>query len=180
VTCPEHWSAVDFAAAKAGWKSGLPPFGQLDGKPEALGKCSGPASFCGCGVTPRTLWAKEVLLVRGAFEIPPLKEGRRYRLVVGGSAHVSAGEGFAIYVNGKLLAESKVGVGKRQGGQPRGAHIYADFRDEFKGGKVTIAAMSFLRYNHPRKKPYPPSGHFTLWMEEAKTPPVAEAVTGDK
>ena len=95
-------------------------------------------------------------------------------LVVGRLAHVSAGEGFAIYVNGRLLGESTAGVGKRQGAQPRGGHVYADFRDEFKGGKVTIAATSFLRYNHPRIEPYPPSGHLTLWMEEAKIPPVGK------
>ncbi len=174
VTCPEgmaNWFAPDFDAAKAGWKSGMPPFGQLDGKLAPLSEsCKAP--FCGCGQTPKTLWEKEVLLMRGTFEIPPLKKGFRYRIVVGGSAHVNAGEGYAIYVNGKLLAESKAGVGMRQGGQPRGGHIYADFRDEFKGGKVTIAAMSFLRYNHPRKKPYPPRGHITVWMEEAKIPPV--------
>ena len=134
-------------------------------------------SQCGCGEKPKTLWEKEVLLVRGTFEIPALKEGYRYRIVVGGSNHVNAGEGFAIYVNGKLLAESKTGVGMRQGGQPRGGHVYNDFRDEFKGGKVTIAATSFLRYNHPRKKPYPPRGHFTLWMEEAKMPPVGSEET---
>ena len=171
VTCPENWFAADFDAKKAGWKSGLPPFGQLDGKPAPLGTC-GPEGSCGCGVVPKTLWAKEVILIRGTFEIPALKEGHRYRLVVGGSNHVNGGDGFAIYVNGKLLAESKAGVGKRQGGQPRGAHVYADFRNEFKGGKVTIAAMSFLRYNHPRTKPYPPRGHITLWMEEQKIPPV--------
>jgi len=74
-----------------------------------------------------------------------------------------------------LPAQSSAGVGKRQGGQPRGGHIYADFRNEFKGGKVTIAATSFLRYNHPRIKPHPPSGHFTLWMEEQKIPPLAHA-----
>jgi hypothetical protein len=125
------------------------------------------------------LWEKEVLLVRGTFEFPPLKEGYRYRIVVGGSNHVSAGEGFAIYLNGRQLIESKAGVGKRQGGQPRGGHIYNDFRDEFKGGKVTIAATSFLRYNHPRIKPYPPRGHLTLWLEEQKIPPVAAAVTGE-
>jgi len=171
VTCPENWFAPDFDARKAGWKSGLPPFGQLDGKLAPLGKC-GAEGICGCGVTPKTLWAKEVILMRGTFQIPALKEGCRYRIVVGGSAHVNAGEGFALYVNGKLLAESKSGVGKRQGGQPRGGHIYADFRDEFKGSKVTIAVMSFLRYNHPRHKPYPPRGHITVWMEEQKIPPV--------
>ena len=181
VTCPEgmaNWFAPEFDAAKAGWKSGLPPFGQLDGKLEPLGQC-GPESTCGCGVPPKTLWEKEVLLVRGTFDIPALKEGHRYRIVVGGSNHVNAGEGYAIYVNGKLLARSSTGVGMRQGGQPRGGHIYADFRDQFKGGKVTIAATSFLRYNHPRKKPYPPRGHLTVWMQEQKVPPVVNAVTTD-
>jgi len=174
VTCPEgmeNWFAPDFDAKKAGWKTGLPPFGQLDGKLAPLSdSCTAP--FCRCGQPPKTLWEKEVLLVRGTFEIPPLKEGLRYRIVVGGSAHVNAGEGYAIYVNGKLLAESNAGVGKRQGGQPRGGHIYNDFRDDFRGAKVTIAATSFLRYNHPRDGVIPPRGHFTLWMEEAKIPPL--------
>jgi len=167
-----NWFAREFDAKKAGWKSGLPPFGQLDGKLAPLSdQCNAP--FCLCSQPPKTLWEKEVLLVRGTFEIPPLKEGHRYRIVVGGSAHVNAGEGYAIYVNGKLLAESSAGVGKRQGGQPRGGHIYNDFRDEFKGGKVTIAAKSFLRYNNPRGI-IPPRGHLTLWMEDAKIPPVVD------
>jgi hypothetical protein len=176
VTYPEgmeNWFAPDFDAKKAGWKSGLPPFGQLDGKLEPLSdSCNSP--FCLCSQIPKTLWEKEVLLIRGTFEIPPLKEGHRYRLVVGGSAHVNAGEGYSIYVNGKLLAQSSAGVGKRQGGQPRGGFIYNDFRDEFKGGKVTIAATSFLRYNNPRGI-IPPRGHLTLWMEEAKIPPLDRA-----
>jgi hypothetical protein len=78
-----------------------------------------------------------------------------------------------------LLAESKVGVFSRQGGQPRGSHIYADFRDEFKDGKVTIAATSFLRYNN-RSGVIPPRGHLTLWIEEQKIPPVEEVVAGDQ
>ncbi|NQU21589.1 MAG: hypothetical protein HQ567_09925 [Candidatus Nealsonbacteria bacterium] len=167
----ENWFAPDFDAAGAGWKKGQQPFGQLDGKLAPLSDtCAAP--FCRCGLSPKTLWHKEVLLVRGTFEVPPLREGHRYRIVVGGSAHVNAGEGYAIYVNGKLLAESAAGVGIRQGGQPRGGHVYNDFRNEFTGGKVTIAATSFLRYNHPRIKPYPPRGHFTLWIEEQKIPPV--------
>jgi alpha-galactosidase len=176
VTYPEgmeNWFAPHFDAKKAGWKTGLPPFGQLDGKLEALSDhCNAP--FCLCNQIPKTLWKKEVLLVRGTFKIPPLKEGHRYRLVVGGSAHVNAGEGYAIYVNGKLLAESNAGVGKRQGGQPRGGLIYNDFRDEFQGDKVTIAATSFLRYNNPRGI-IPPRGHLILWMEEAKIPSLDRA-----
>ena len=171
VTCPENWCASDFDAAKAGWKSGLPPFGQVGGKLEPLGGCMGD-SQCGCGVKPKTLWANEVLLTRGTFDIPALKDGHRYRIVVGGSNHVKTGEGYAIYVNGKRLAWSNTGVPNRQGGQPRGGYISADFRDDFKGGKVTIAVMSFLQYNHRRSKPGVPRGHLTVWMEEQKTPPV--------
>ena len=167
----EDWFATGFDAIGAGWKSGQQPFGQLDGKLTPVTEnCASP--FCRCGVTPRTLWEKEVLLIRGTIELPPLKEGHRYRIVLGGAAHVNSGEGFAIYVNGKLLAESNDGVAVRQGGQPRGAHIYKEVRDDFSGGKVTIAAKSFLRYNHPRIKPYPPRGHLTLQIEEQKLPPI--------
>jgi len=167
----ENWFAPDFDAAKAGWKKGLPPFGQKDGKLEPLGSCTN--NFCLCGLPPRTLWEKEVLLIRGTFDIPPLKDGCRYRFVVGGSDHVMSGEGYAIYVNGKLLAESKDGVPNRAGGQPRGGHVYTDFRGEFRGGKVTIAATSFLQFNKKGSE-IPPRGHLTVWIEEQKLPPVGE------
>ena len=174
VTYPEGmegWVEPEFDPAKAGWRRGLQPFGQLDGKQAPLREgCT--TLICRCGEMPRTLWEKEVLLVRGTFEIPPLKEGHRYRIVVGGSAHVNSGEGYAIWINGKLLAQSDVGVAVRQGGQPRGAHIYEDFRGEFRGGKVTIAATSFLRYNHPRRGLQPPRGHLTLRIEEQELPRV--------
>jgi hypothetical protein len=168
----ENWIAPDFDAGKAGWKKGLQPFGQFDGKLAALSEtCT--ASFCRCGENPKTLWGKEVLLIRRTVEFPSLKEGHRYRVVVGGSAHVNSGEGYAIYVNGKLLGQSNAGVAVRQGGQPRGAFIYNDFLDEFKGDKVTIAATSFLRYNHPRFGIQPPKGHISVWVEEQKIPPAA-------
>lgn len=173
VTWPDGmagWFAPDFDASGAGWRRGLPPFGQLDGALAPLSEsCTAP--FCGCSRTPRTLWSNEVIMLRGTFEFPPLKPDHRYRLVVGGSAHVNAGEGFALYVNGRLLAESTAGVGRRQGGQPRGAMIHDDFRDAFQGGPVTIAVCSFLRYNNPRGL-IPPRGHISVWMEEAKTPPL--------
>jgi len=177
VTYPEgmtNWFAIDFDAAKAGWKSGLPPFGQYGGKLEKpAGGCS--ASFCGCASPLRSLWEKEVLLVRGALEVPPFKEGHRYRIVIGGSAHVNAGEGYAIYINGKQLVEIGSGVGKREGGQPRGAFIDRDSIKEFQGGKVTIAATSFLKYYHPRNGSIPPQGFFNLWLEEMKIPPLGRA-----
>mgnify|MGYP006996880926 FL=1 len=110
--------------------------------------------------------------MRGAVELPPLKSDHRYRIVVGGASHVNSGEGYAIYFNGKLLAESKTGVAVRQGGQPRGGYVYSDFRDEFKGGKVTLAITSFLRYNHPRHGVHPPKGHLSLMIQEMKIPPL--------
>jgi len=164
----ENWTAPEFDAAKAGWKKGLPPFGQLGGKLEPLRTCD-RASGCGCGEKPRTLWDKEVLLVRGTFEIPPLKEGHRYRIVVGGSNHVTTGDGYSLYVYGKLLAESKTGDPNRQGGQPRGGHIYTAALGDLKDGKVTIAATTFLQL-HKRGKPIPASGHLTVWIEEQKIP----------
>ena len=167
----ENWFAPAFDAGKAGWKKGHQPFGQLDGKLAALSETCN-ASFCRCGEKPKTLWEKEVLLVRDTVDLPPLKKDHRYRIVVGGAAHVNSGEGYAIYVNGKLLAESKTGVAVRQGGQPRGVHIYSDFRDEFNGGKVTLALKSFLRYNHPRRGLQPPRGHISLQIEEQKLPPL--------
>ena len=43
-------------------------------------------------------------------------------------------------------------------------------RDEFKGGQVTLAVTSFLRYNHPRRGIQPPKGHLSLQIEEQKLP----------
>ena len=57
-------------------------------------------------------------------------------------------------------------LGRREGGQPRGVHIYSDFRDEFNDGKVTLALKGFLRYNHPRRSIQPPRGHISLQIEE--------------
>ncbi len=173
VTYPQgmkNWNSPDFDSTQAGWKNGLQPFGQLAGKLAPIQEsCS--ASYCRCGEQPKTLWENEVLLVRGTFELPPLKPGHRYRIVVGGAAHVNSGEGYAIYVDGKLCAESKTGVPNRQGGQPRGGYIYEDLRPQLEDGKVIIAAKSFLRYNHPRHGVQPPRGHFSLQIEEQKLPP---------
>lgn len=168
----ENWFAPDFDARQMFWSRGKQPFGQLDGQLVPLSEtCT--TSFCRCGVQPVSLWQREVLMVRGTFDLPPLKSGHRYRIVLGGAAHVNSGEGYALYANGKLLNQSQVGVGIRQGGQPRGAFIYDADRSGFESGKVTIAAISFLRYNHPRHGVQPPRGHLTLRIEEQKIPPLA-------
>jgi alpha-galactosidase len=177
VTLPagmEKWFEPDFDAAKAGWKTGKAPFGQKDGKQEPLiASCKVP--YCGCSVRPATLWDREVLLMRQTFTVPPLDEKHRYRIVVGGAGHAWSGEGFALYLNGKLVSEATGGYYKG-GGQARGAIVYDDLLPEFAEGTVTIAVKAFLRRNGHRGKAAPPSGHMSVWMEAAELSPVAAEV----
>ncbi len=178
----ENWFALDFDSAKAGWKQGRAPFGQMDGKLAARRpSCYKP--LCGCDKTPATFWEKEVLLMRQTFEIPTLKDGHVYRLILGGAGCDRSGEGFAIYINGELLTQVNGGFFRYSG--IRGAYLYPDILPEFRGGKVTVAVINFLRHTHFRngtnywgphpdyrgKSPVPPNGHVTLWMEEAKLSP---------
>ena len=103
------------------------------------------------------------------------KDGHRYRIRVNGSVHANSGEGYAIYVNGKLLAESKAGITawRREGWRPRGSHVWADFRNEFKGGKVTIAVSNFPMNNRTAEGFLPASRDpLSVWLEEMKLPPV--------
>jgi len=179
----EAWMKPKFDAAGAGWKRGAAPFGQKDGvkKPLTPG-CTNKK--CGCGAVPATMWEKEVLLLQQTFNVPPLKDGHLYRIVLGGAQHRRKGEGYTIYINGKPLAEAKAGYLKRMNG-PRGAYITSDFVADFKSGKVTIAVKAFLRYTHFRNgtkywgsdpeyrgKDVPPNGNISLWLEEAKLPEV--------
>jgi hypothetical protein len=186
----ENWFTPGFDPVKAGWKSGPAPFGQMGGKLDRLSpRCNEP--LCGCSEIPATLWEKEVLLMRQTFDIPPVKEGHAYRLILGGAGCDRTGEGFAIYVNGKLLTQSPGGFFRNSG--IRGAQLYNDILPEFKGGKVTIAVINFLRYTyfnnvttyfgpHPdyRGKPVPPNGHVSLWLEEAELSPATLKAAGRK
>lgn len=184
----ENWFAADFDPVKAGWKEGAAPFGTWDGKLEARRpKCNGP--ICGCSTTPATLWEKEVLLMRQTFDLPPAKQGHVYRFILGGAGCDRSGEGFAIYVNGKQLTQVNGGFYRNSG--IRGAYVYSDCLPEFKGGKVTLAVINFLRYTHFNNsttyfgrrpeyngKPVPPNGHVSLWMEEAQVSPEALKAAG--
>jgi len=177
----ENWYAKDFDPAAAGWKEGKAPFGNMGDKLQGRRPwCNG--TKCGCSKKPATLWEKEVLLMKQTFEIPPLKKGHAYRLILGGAGCDRSGEGFAVYVNGKLLTQVNGGFFRYAG--IRGAYLYEDILPEFKGGKVTISIINFLRYvhfnngriyhgPHPdyRGKEVPPNGQVTLWMEEAKLSP---------
>lgn len=179
VTLPagsENWFAMEFDPAKAGWKTGKAPFGRKDGKLQALNAgCKVP--HCGCNIPPATLWDKEVLLMRQTFEVPELDPNHRYRIVVGGAGHTWSGEGFALYLNGKLVSEATEGYYK-SGGQPRGAIILNDLLPGFANGKITVAVKAFLRQNGFRNKAAPPSGHMSVWLESAKLSPLALEIAG--
>jgi hypothetical protein len=102
----ENWFGLDFDPAKHGWKTGLQPFGATNGKlvggtidgSRTSTKPSGCRyDFCRHHEPMKTLWDKEVLLMRGKFRFPEFKDGYRYRFVIGGMSHVGAGEGYKVY-----------------------------------------------------------------------------------
>jgi alpha-galactosidase len=167
----ENWSAPDFDAKKAGWKSSVAPFGvEKDTNVYPEWYKGSPR------IPPKTVCEKDVLLLRQSFDLPSLKEGYRYRIRVYGSVHSNSGEGYAIYVNGKLLAESKAGVTawRREGAKPRGGHISPEFRGDFKGGKVTIGVANFPMNNAREDGFIPARAPLSVWMEEMKLPPLGE------
>lgn len=184
VTLPagmEKWVDPSFDPAKAGWKTGKSPFGHWDGKlPRGvLSKCSeecvGPVCYGTLGAN--TLWEKEVLLLRGTFQVPALKEGHRYRIVVNHRVHVGNGGGYAIYVNGRKLVEQPNTLGRGAGEKANGGFITADFLKEFEGKEVTFAVTSFLRYNDKRDaKPTEKllRGLISLHLDEQKLPPMGD------
>jgi len=109
--------------------------------------------------------------MRTRITFPPFKEGHRYRLIVGGMTHVPSGEGYRFYVNGKLMKERNRGIGRREGGQPQGYVIdkawWPDFENE-----VTIAAIGFIHNFGGKHASGVKRQHFSIWMQEAKSPPL--------
>jgi hypothetical protein len=162
---------MDFDAANAGWKSVAAPFGQKNGALEAwIPGCK--VSYCGCHITPKTLWDHEVLRMRQTFDVPSLDHDQRYRIIGGGAGHAWSGEGFALYLNGKLVSEVQGGDSKG-GGDARGAFVFNELLPAFANGKITLAVKALLRQNGRRNKSAPPSGHLGVWLESARLPPVA-------
>lgn len=172
----ENWFAQDFDATKAGWKKGEAPFANYDGKlptPGNEGVKSKDCSFpiCGCGDTPKTLWENEVLLMRRTFDVPLLKKGYRYRLLVGGRSHYRTGDGFCVHVNGQKLIENKGYSGRGAGGVPRGEFITTEFFADFKDGKAVVAATAFQRQSQRSHKV---QGNLNIWLQQQKIPPFSE------
>ena len=168
----ENWFAPDFDAAKAGWKKGPAPFG------ESAEKVVLPdwASNRIAARKPKTICDNDVLLLRQTFDLPPLKEGHRYRIRVAGSAHNNMGESYAIHVNGRKLFENREGVlaWRRQGNSPRGVSIHPEFRDLFQGGRVTIAVSNFAMENFSAERFIPPGAALSVWIEEQRLPPLGK------
>ncbi|MFP6893712.1 MAG: hypothetical protein VCA18_08175, partial [Opitutales bacterium] len=163
------------------FKWGKSPFGHYMGKLPTgpVHKCGSGCTGPGCygGTKINTLWAKEVLLLRQHFKIPPVKPGHRYRLRVNDGNHVGSGGGHIIYVNGEELIEAKTCNGRGSGGLPKGAYFTKEFMDDLSGGNLCIAVMTFLRNNDKYKvkpsKPVP-QGKFSLHLEEQKLPPMGD------
>ena len=172
----ENWFMPEFDTKKAGWKSGPAPFSVKYDEmvPTNLAWIAKYPLYPLKRPLPKTVVENDVLLMRGTFDIPALKDGYRYRIRVNGSVHENSGEGYAIYVNGKLLAEVKNGVtGWRKQGL-RGSHVWTDFRDEFKGGKVTIAVANFPMSNWTPGDNIPIMAPLSVWVEEMKLPSLGD------
>ncbi|MEI6177488.1 MAG: sialate O-acetylesterase [Verrucomicrobiota bacterium] len=132
VTIPagmDNWFSPAFDANKAGWKSGQAPFGmKLDEKiPDDVAWITKYPLYPPKRPMPTTVIGNDVVLMRGTFELPPVKEGHRYRIRLDGSIHDNSGEGYALYLNGKLLTEVKNGVyaWRKQG--LRGSHVWQEY-----------------------------------------------------
>lgn len=186
VTLPNgmaDWYAKDFNSDQAGWKSAKSPFGHYDGKiptgpiMKCTAECDGKHGPYGCfAATPvNTLWDKEVLLMRGTFKLPKLKEGHRYRLRINDGDHVGPGGGHIVYINGREFVEKEQCNGRGSNGMPNGGFITSEFLDDFNAGEVTIAIKTFLRYNDKYKvKPSSKisQGKISIHFEEMKLPPM--------
>jgi len=172
----ENWFAPEFDAKKAGWKSGVAPFGEVapSDLPDFVKEWQKKRDRE--RPQPVTVTDGDVLLLRQTVDVPALKDGYRYRIRMAGSPHNNMGEGFGIYINGKLLLETRDGLTAwhREVFKSRGAFITADFRDEFKAGKVTIAVANYPLYGQAAEKFYAPGPALTVWLEEQKLPPVGQ------
>ncbi len=170
------WYAPSFDAAAAGWKKGKAPFGQKNGElAPVMASCS--ETYCRCNTKPNTLWDKDLLLMRTTMKMPEFDPAKRYRLVVGGGGHPWSGDGYALYIDGKLVSEMKEGYYK-SGGDARGVFLFDEMQKAYAGKEVTVAIKGFLRRSGFRGNPAPPVGHLNAWIESAVlSPPAVEALT---
>jgi len=168
----ENWFAPEFDARANGWKRATGPFGgdrKLPSAPPVPEWYGGPPRSAAT-----TAFDSDGVLLRNVIGTPSLKDGHRYRIRVAGSVRATVGDGYAIFVNGRPLAESKAGVvaWRRESGRPRGGHIHTDMRGEFKSEKVTLAVAGFPMNNQPADRFLPHGQPLQIWIEEMKLPPL--------
>jgi hypothetical protein len=177
----EQWFEVGFEAARAGWGIGRAPFGNFNGKlpdgpfSKCSDRCVGP--ICYGATKVNTLWDKEVLMMRGTYKVPPLQDGHRYRIRANHAAHVGNGNGYGIWINGRKLIEHAETIGRGGGEKPYGAYITKEWLGELDKGEVTIAVMSFIRYNDKRDgKPTEkiPQGRMSVHLDGQLMPPMGD------
>jgi alpha-galactosidase len=174
-TVPEalaNWTLPDFDVKKAGWKSGPAPFSMKidENVPSDLTWLAKYPLYPLKRPLPKTIIENDALLMRKTIDVPPLKAGYRYRIRVEGSIHDNSGEGFAVYVNGKLLGEIKTGVtGWRKQGL-RGVKLENDALQALQGGKMTIAVANFPMSNWSPDGFLPFFRPLNVWVEEQKLP----------
>ena len=105
------------------------------------------------------------------------QDGNRYRLRVNDGNRVGSGGGHIIYVNGKQLIETRTCNSRGSGGLPKGAYITREFLKPLNDGEVTIAVMTFLRFNDKYKvKPTTrvPQGKISVHLEQQTLPPMGD------
>jgi alpha-galactosidase len=174
-TLPEglaNWAQPDFDVKQAGWKSGPASFGmKMDGNiPSNMTWLAKYPLYPLKRPMAKTIVENDILLIRKTIEVPPLKEGCRYRICVEGTIHDNSGEGFAVYVNGKLVGEIKEGVvGWRKQGI-RGVKLENSLLESLKGGKMTIAVANFPMSNWKPDSNIPFFRPLNVWVEEQKVP----------
>lgn len=180
VTVPdgsENWFGTAFNPKGADWKTGKAPFANFDGKPVPFGTCVGEHHFCGCGNPVNTFWDKEALLMRSEIELPHLRDGYAYRLLVGGRSHYNAGGGTDVWIDGEKIQNRRKNDATIPGGSgrnsniPWGVTIADDFRSHFEDGKILLACNGFLRWGHRTEKI---TCYKTVWFEEMKLPEIPE------
>lgn len=118
--------------------------------------------------------------MRAEIDLPPMRDGYAYRLLVGGRSHYNAGGGSDVWIDGEYLGGSRRGGATIPGGSGRNSHrpwgvnIRDDIRPHFEDGKILLATNGFLRWGHRVEKI---KSYKTVWFEEMKlpeTPPAPE------
>ena len=112
------------------------------------------------------------ILAKGASPVvqPAFCASKSGESQFGGHSHVGTYDGFEVFINGRQLVEVKGPEGRNSGGEPDGAYITSDFFNDFKGGKVVVAAKAFL--GHRGKDEI--KGNMNIWFQRMKMPPVGD------